>query len=211
MAKILGFVGLWLAGSAAAVAIAWAGVSFVGNEVINPAPANNLVASASVTVPTSVPTPTQNAPTPTTKPNPTSAPTPAPTAEVIQVDVSAETSDQIEPAASVTAEPASTTVAPTPMPISPTPEPTVVPVPTATPPSPAQTLTFNLIGGSTAISFSATGVHVLWATPDTGFAVSIEPESSGVQVEFRADNHRSRIDAWWSEGPQTEIREEAED
>jgi hypothetical protein len=76
--------------------------------------------------------------------------------------------------------------------------------------APAQTQQFNLVGGSTAISFSATGVTVLWANPNPGFDVDIEPESPGWKVEFRSDTHRSRIDVWWSGGPRHEIREEAD-
>jgi hypothetical protein len=68
-----------------------------------------------------------------------------------------------------------------------------------------------LTGGTTAISFSASGVDVLWATPNPGFDVSIEAESPGLKVEFRAEHHRSRVDAWWSGGPQHSIREESED
>ncbi|MDH3295551.1 MAG: hypothetical protein OER95_14625 [Acidimicrobiia bacterium] len=70
------------------------------------------------------------------------------------------------------------------------------------------TKTFNLIGGSTAISFAPSGTRVVWATPNPGFEVTIEPESPGIKVEFRSDGHRSRIDAWWSNGPKHEIREE---
>ena len=81
---------------------------------------------------------------------------------------------------------------------------------TTTVAAPAQTQQFNLVGGSTAISFSATGVTVLWANPNPGFDVDIEPESPGWKVEFRSDDHRSRIDVWWSGGPRHEIREEAD-
>ena len=66
------------------------------------------------------------------------------------------------------------------------------------------------------ISFLETGdlpsaVEVLWASPNPGFDVRIVPESPGMKVEFRADHHRSRIDAWWAGGPQHEIREDPED
>lgn len=71
----------------------------------------------------------------------------------------------------------------------------------------AVTKVFNLQGGSTAISFSPSGVEVLWATPNDGYNVKIEPEYPGLKVEFRSDAHRSRVDAWWNGGPQHEIRE----
>ena len=78
---------------------------------------------------------------------------------------------------------------------------------TTVPPVEAETITFTLTGGTTAISFSASGVTVLWATPNPGFDVKIEPESPGWKVEFRSDTHRSRIDAWWNGGPVTDIEE----
>ena len=93
----------------------------------------------------------------------------------------------------------------------PTASPSPPPAPTAQPAPAAITQTFTLTGGTAAISFSATGVQVLWATPNPGFEVRIEPESSGIKVEFRADHHRSRVDAWWSGGPQHSIREEPRD
>jgi len=71
--------------------------------------------------------------------------------------------------------------------------------------------TYNLVGGITAISFSSTSVEVLWATPNPGFEVDIDAESTTVRVEFEADNHLSRVDAWWSNGPQRDIREESND
>lgn len=71
-----------------------------------------------------------------------------------------------------------------------------------------ETKTFTLTGGTTAIRFSPSSTKVLWATPNPGYEVRIEPESEGVKVEFRSDDHRSRIDAWWDDGPRHEIREE---
>ena len=49
---------------------------------------------------------------------------------------------------------------------------------------------------------------MLWANPNPGYEVRVEPESGGVKVEFRSDDHRSRIDAWWDNGPRHEITEE---
>ncbi|HEC10555.1 MAG TPA: hypothetical protein ENI86_13490 [Acidimicrobiales bacterium] len=57
------------------------------------------------------------------------------------------------------------------------------------------------------MSFSPSGVQVLWASPNPGYTVKIEPESPGMKVEFRSDAHRSRIDVWWSGGPQFSIDE----
>ena len=72
-------------------------------------------------------------------------------------------------------------------------------------------ITFDVVGGSAAISFSPAGVDVLWASPNPGFDVSTEPESPGLKVEFRASHHRSSIEAWWTSGPRHDIDEEADD
>ena len=81
-------------------------------------------------------------------------------------------------------------------------------VPTAQPPQPAaQVKTYNLQGGSTAISFAPGNVSVVWANPNPGYTVKIENESPGIKVEFESDEHESRIDAWWDGGPRERIRE----
>ncbi|HVM08484.1 MAG TPA: hypothetical protein VM345_08485 [Acidimicrobiales bacterium] len=92
--------------------------------------------------------------------------------------------------------------------------PTAPPVPSATtaPPSSStvsETRTYNLTGGSVALRFAPDGVSVVWATPNSGFVVEVEPEHvNGVKVEFESDAHRSRVDGWWSGGPQERVREE---
>jgi hypothetical protein len=81
--------------------------------------------------------------------------------------------------------------------------------PTTAPPAPVETRTYNLTGGSVALRFGANGVSVVWATPNAGFVVDVEPErANGVKVEFESESHRSRIDGWWSDGPQDRVREE---
>jgi hypothetical protein len=74
----------------------------------------------------------------------------------------------------------------------------------------ATTQTFSLVGGTAAVSFSPSGVQVLWATAKPGFDVNIQPESPGFKVEFRSEDHRSRLDVWWSGGPQHTVREQPE-
>jgi hypothetical protein len=198
--KKIGLLVLWLAGSMAAVGVAWAGVSVVDDQVIDPAPAVDFQASEATT------------PSPTT----TAATTPSPTVGIgASTSTAAPTPDQpatpgqsANPTSTPAATPSPTTSsAPPPQPTA---APTATPAPTSPPAPAATTQTFALTGGTTAISFSPSGVTVLWATPNPGFDVKIEPESSGIKVEFRADNHRSRIDAWWSGGPRHEIREEPE-
>lgn len=78
-----------------------------------------------------------------------------------------------------------------------------VPLPQAVTP-----LTFELVGGSVAADITPTAVTIDWAVPNPGFEVEIEPEVDGVvKVEFRSGSHRSRIDLWWANGPQHNVRE----
>jgi hypothetical protein len=204
--KQIGFVALWLVATCAAVAVAWAGVSVVDDEIVDPAPAREIaaavaddpatagddsipdtVAEESGTTTTSPDAATDSTTPPSTAPTTSAGPTPTPT-----------TPAPSTPAPSTPAMPSTTTTTTAPPPST----------TTTAAAAPAQTQQFNLVGGSTAISFSATGVTVLWANPNPGFDVDIEPESPGWKVEFRSDDHRSRIDVWWSGGPRHEIREE---
>jgi hypothetical protein len=60
------------------------------------------------------------------------------------------------------------------------------------------------------LKFTPSGVTVQWATPHDGYEVKVEPENgNGVKVEFESDAHRSRVDAWWADGPQDRVREES--
>jgi len=301
--KTAGLILLWLIGSTAAVAVAWAGVSIVDDELVQPAPARRFapsppaapgsqagtdtptpLAATTDTDPTRIPrttwwptataspvpldspaTPTTPATpdnvtpattiaspaisaTPTaaaatqpepdnTAPPPTTPaeqqnPTPAPTAQPSPIPVpptpippatTTQPSPTPLPARPIPATPIPPTPIPAtpipPTPIPPTPVPatpipatpipaTPVPAPTT---QPSQTRTFALVGGTTAISFSPSGAEVVWANPNPGFTVEIEVESSSVEVHFEADHHESRIEAWWSNGPQHNTREEPDD
>lgn len=222
MLKFVGFAALWLVASCAAIAVAWAGVSTVGDEIVAPAPAPTSTAAAE---------PIDDSPTssgdaavdeagdsasvpesPTTSAgNEDSAPQPAPTTSAGQVDGNGLAPNS-GPTTTTSSPPTSTTAAPTPTTTGPpttTAPPTTVPAPTTTQPEGA-TETFVLVGGTTSVRYEAGDVTVLWATPNDGFTVDIEPESPGWKVEFRSDTHRSRVDVWWSNGPQSEIREEPE-
>lgn len=96
-----------------------------------------------------------------------------------------------------------------PGPIGPT---TTVPTPTTAPPPavPApSTRTYNLVGGTATLRFSAAGVEVLSAAPKPGFSVDVSAgHDGGARVEFESDDHRSRVDGWWAGGPQDEVRED---
>jgi len=70
-------------------------------------------------------------------------------------------------------------------------------------------LTFDLEGGSTAISFASGAVTVVWATPHEGYAAEVKQNGADrLTVEFEGDDDRSRIDAWWDDGPQHRIDED---
>ncbi len=109
------------------------------------------------------------------------------------------------PAAEDPMVPATTPTVPAP------PPPAASPTANSTPPpSPsAETRTYNLVGGTATLRFTAAGVTVVTATPKAGFSVEVEPEhGNGVQVEFRSDDHRSRVDGWWANGPLDDVRED---
>jgi hypothetical protein len=72
----------------------------------------------------------------------------------------------------------------------------------------AETHTYTLIGGTTTLRFSPAGVSQVVSTPNPGFEVKTEPEGGGLRVEFESDSHRSRIDAWWDDGPRVRPRED---
>jgi hypothetical protein len=82
-----------------------------------------------------------------------------------------------------------------------TPSPTPAPAPAAI------VRNYSVNGGTASISFSAGEVKVLWATPAAGWSVRTEPEGTGIRVQFESGNARSRIDAWWSGGPQDRVDE----
>ena len=119
------------------------------------------------------------------------------------------------PVAIVATAPAITTTPAAPASAAP---PTVVPVaspvtvavavPTPTPDPHVQT--FELSGGTTAVSYAGGVVEVLWAAPEDGFTVEIEPEGAGWKVEFRSGAHRSRVDVWWDGALQHDVHERAD-
>lgn len=228
---------LWIAATAAAIAVASAGVAVVDDEIIDPAPA--VIASSASSIGS---TPIAADP----EGEIDEASREAPTGDSSGLDASTERdgstglddseggldptagSDDSEseldaasssPTTTATStapasdsaplgSPSSTTTTASPTPPVSTPATPAVTT-TTNPPAPtSETLTFQLVGGTTAISFSPAGVDVLWASPNPGFDVKIEPEAAGLKVEFRSDTHRSRVDAWWDGGPNHEIRED---
>ena len=73
----------------------------------------------------------------------------------------------------------------------------------------ATTRSYDLVGGTVTVRFSAAGVTLVGATPKAGFSFEKgESHSGGLRVEFEGEDHKSRLDAWWDGGPQDEVREE---
>jgi hypothetical protein len=176
--RTLPFVALWFVAGAAAAGIATAGVAVVNDQLTG------------------------------SRPSPLSA------AEVRQQAAAAEDAATTTSTGSTTSttEPGGSTTTTTARPGAGTtggtdggPDPTA----TTTSASPTSvTRTYELVGGTATIRFSPSGITVLSATPKPGFAAEVEPEGTGMKVEFESEVHRSRIDAWWAGGPQTETRED---
>lgn len=105
-------------------------------------------------------------------------------------------------------QPGDPTTAPTATTPTTAPDATDAPATTTTA-EPSETRTYPLVGGTTALRFTPSGVEVLWSTPNPGFSVKTEPENSnGVKVEFEGNGHKSRVDGWWDGGPQDRTRED---
>jgi hypothetical protein len=76
----------------------------------------------------------------------------------------------------------------------------------------ATTRSYDLIGGTVTLRFSPDGVTVVVATPAPGFSVELGgSHDTGKKVEFEGEGHRSEVEGWWDDGPQDEVREDADD
>lgn len=195
MRRTVVYVAAWFAAGAAAIVLASIGVSMVGRQVTADRPSplsadevrSELAAGAdrSTTSTTSATAPADPAPSPTV---------PGGSGEPVGSDDGSGPASSAEPG--VTAVPG-----PAPAPPSAT---------TTTAPAPApETRSYTLVGGSATLRFSASGVTVVSATPNPGFAVETEPtHGTGVRVRFRSDSHESAVEGWWEGGPRDEVREE---
>lgn len=189
--RVATFTAAWLVAAAVAVAVAWQGVGIVTTKVTDerPGPLSSTevreLASGATSTTTAVTTPTTAVTSPTTV---------ASTQPTVSTPTTVRTTPTPTPTTVATASP-NTTVTTSPS--------------SSSPPPPSETRTYNVVGGSAALKFASTGVTVLWATPNSGFEVSVEPENvNGVRVEFESDEHRSRVDGWWDNGPVDRVREE---
>lgn len=190
----------WVAGAAAATALTWAGVGVIGARVADTRPLPVGRTTLGPATPTTGPPPVRAAATPTTM-TPGSGPT-----TTVSPPPRGALPSRPESNAGATVTTAPTTGPPSPPPTTPGPgTPTTQAPPTTTT---AVTRTYGLIGGSAAVRFAPSGATLLWATPNEGFTVEVEPEGNGVTVTFERPDHRSRLEAWWDGGPRDRIREE---
>lgn len=197
---------LWVVGSLVAVAVVSQGVRLIDDQVSAEEAPIDVAASISATNDSG-----GIATTTTTADLPSAPPTTTVPGQLLPPETTAPPGTATTPPTMPATVTPPTTPAPTVPATAPAPPATsaTVPAPTTTAAPAAQVLTFNLVGGSTAISFSATEVFAVWATPNSGFTVEIKPHTGGsTTVEFRSDDHRSRIDARWDDGPVHDIEED---
>lgn len=170
----------WVAATAAAVAVAHAGVSAVAGRVVEPLPP---AVGLGVTSPTA----------PTTEPS--TEPTPTPTPDVTSPSSPSATSSATDPAATPTS-PGSAVVptAPPPSPAAPDPE----------------VRSYALVGGSATLRYEPGRVTVVAAEPAQGFSLEVEGDGTPeVTVEFESESHRSRLRGEWEDdGPEDRIEED---
>lgn len=208
--KAVTLVLLWLLGSATAIAVAWSGVSVLDNDLVAPAPAV-VDAGGEVGLVSESIDPFDDDIDPLEESESLEDSETLTDRASLEGTASGPTSSDrsaLAVAGDDPSPPASTTSTVTTDPTATTGTASTITSPGAVNPGQYVTKTFSLTGGATAIKFSPSSTKVLWATPNPGYEVRIEPESEGVKVEFRSDDHRSRIDAWWDGGPRHEIREE---
>ena len=192
----------WLAATLVAVGISWAGVRLVAAQVVEPLP----VAIDEVTEdPSPVASPS---PSPSPSASPTSSPS-APGGEAGDDDGSSS------PGPSVTTAPDQAPHdAPNTSETSGSDDGSEDPGEDDDPPAaadPTETRTYSLVGGTVTVEFSSTSVRVIQATPADGFTREVDQEgATQVEVEFRSDDHRSRLEAWWDGGPRSDIDEDVE-
>lgn len=182
---------IWLAAAALASTVAWQGVQIVSSQVLETEP-TDLASQATTSTSTS---------------------TPSTPAVQEQQAVGSGSTTSAATASQSTTDPGGTSSQST---SSTTPGTDSQPTSSAQTATTAEqtdqtvTQTFVLTGGTTAISFSPAGVTVIYANANDGFSAKIQPEGAGIKVEFESDYHKSRVEAWWYDGPRNEIRERPE-
>lgn len=200
----------WLAATLVAVGISWAGVRLVAAQVVEPLPvAIDEVTEEPAPVASPSPSPSASA-SPSASPSPSTSPSRAPSANVGGAGADDGPSS---PGPSVTTAPDDTSDdGPSPSETSGSDDGSEDPDDDeAVAEDPAETRTYSLAGGTVTVEFSSTSVRVIQATPADGFTREVDQEGpTQVEVEFRSDEHRSRLEAWWDGGPRSDIDEDAD-
>lgn len=179
----------WVAATAAAVAIAHAGVSAVAGRVVDPLPPAVGLAEATSTAGATATPSAAGATGPSGTPDPgselaTSSPTTTPTPADDPPASSSAPRPTSAPSAAPTAAPEAT--------------PTSTPSPS---PAPAEVRSYALVGGTATLRYEAGRVTVVSAAPAQGFILDVEGDGSDeVTVEFESDDHRSRLRGEWEDG-----------
>lgn len=178
-------VAAWLGAGAAAVVLATAGVSMVGNQVTgsrpSPLSADEVRRELEASEPSSTATGSTDPSTTTT-----SLATPA--------GADATTSTTVRSGTVTTRPGTSPTTAP--------------PAATTTTAEPVELRTYSLVGGTATLRFAPSGVSLVDAVPAAGFSTEIEPtHTNGIRVEFENEGHRSRVEGWWDGGPRDATEE----
>jgi hypothetical protein len=177
--RTLSYLAAWFAAGVAAVLLAGAGLGMVGRQVTGSRPAPLSAEQVRAELAAAEATSTTTSST-----TPTTAPSTTTT-------TGSTTSTTVQPPTDGGPAGSSTT----------TTAPVVAPPPT--------TRSYDLVGGTVTVRFSAAGVTLVGATPKAGFSFEKgESHSGGLRVEFEGEDHKSRLDAWWDGGPQDEVREE---
>ncbi len=204
MRKTALYVAGWIAAGIGAVTLATAGVSMVGRQVTGERPSSLSAQEVRAELGRDETEPD----TSTTAPSSTSTTTP--TTTVPGAAAGPGTGSGVGGGAESDTDPSPTGVgSPGPAAVAPGPEDDDGdPVTTSTAAAPSETRTYSMTGGTATLRFSSSGVTVVVATPNAGFSVVQEPtHDNGVRVEFRNDEHRSRVEGWWEGGPRDEVEE----
>lgn len=172
----------WLAATAVAVAVAYAGVSAVAGGVVDPLPATLGLQG--------VATSSEVAPSPSPVPSDAGAATPP----------ADDGSPGVAPTAPATAPP--TGGSPPAPPTTATPDPQ--------PEAPADEVrTYSLVGGTATLRFTPGAVVVVSAHPNPGFTQEVEGDGTAeVTVQFESEHHRSRLRGSWEGGPRDRVEED---
>jgi hypothetical protein len=203
---------MWLLGTGGSVTLGWLGVMVVAEEVTErpPAPLSEQAVNREATLPPPEPEPpavVDGAPEPAAaqvippQGPPAAPPTTVPVSPPPPGPRAVPGNPAPQGGRTPTPPPATGDPAPNPPPRPP-------PVEGIPPLPPGRTKTLSTHGGTASVRYGEGSVALLWASPNAGYGMDVK--ASGpveVHVRFQSDDHRSRIKAWWDNGPRHSVRE----